>query len=362
MIQESLSTSSPNLRIGVGMSGGLDSSVVAALCLEKGYEVIGFTLHLFKEGSRCCSIEDVERSRRVCHHLGIRHYVINAVDLFQETIIDPFIETYARGLTPSPCVLCNQYVKFGILHRRALQLDCGHVATGHYVRIEERNGKWHLFQARDRKKDQSYFLHRLSQEQLSHCLFPLEGWTKQEVAVYAEQRGLPVSTSSKAESQDLCFVSDDGHGRFIEERRPELRRQGTITDSKGRPLGKHPGFHHFTIGQRKGLGVATGSKMYVKGIEARSNRVVIGGREEVMEKECMVDDLHWIAGAPPADAFSCNARIRYRHKAALCRVTVLASGRVQLLFAEPQFAITPGQAAVLYQGDEILGGGWIASR
>ncbi|NKB23748.1 MAG: tRNA 2-thiouridine(34) synthase MnmA [Kiritimatiellae bacterium] len=346
-------------RVAIGMSGGLDSSVVAALCVEQGYEVIGLTLHMFKEGSRCCSADDIERSRHVCDHLGIRHYVVNVVEDFQKTIIEPFIEGYARGITPSPCVWCNQHIKFGALHKRAVHIGCSYIATGHYVRVEKRNDGWHLYQARDSLKDQSYFLHRLSQEQLSRSLFPLEAWTKKEVAQYAEEKALPVSTSSKAESQDLCFVPETGHAPFIEQARPDLRKKGTIVDTSGKTLGTHSGFHHFTIGQRKGLNVATGSKMYVKRLENENNRVIIGPRKEVMDRECKIENIHWIMGSPASTQFTCETRIRYRHGAAPCHVTVLDDESIRIAFDEPQFAITPGQAAVMYKDAEVLGGGWI---
>lgn len=343
------------------MSGGLDSSVVAALLQDQGYEVIGLTLHLFKEGSRCCSIEDIDRSRRVCDFLDIDHSTIHAVDFFRQTIIDPFVESYARGRTPSPCVLCNQHVKFGSLHTRALQLNCSHVATGHYVRVEQRNGRYRLLCAMDRVKDQSYFLHRLSQEQLSRCLFPLATWAKREVAEYAERRDLPVSRSSKEESQDLCFVPDDGHGRFVEEERPDLPGTGVIVDEAGRVLGRHRGVHHYTIGQRKGLGVAAMDRLYVKMIDAELQRVVLAPRDSLQNSTCSVHEIHWIAGVPPASPFRGRVRIRYRTPMSDAAVEIVGDERAVVTFDTPQFAITPGQAAVFYDNDEVLGGGWIES-
>jgi len=324
--------------------------------------VIGLTLHMFKEGSRCCSIEDVNRARRVCDRLGIRHYTINAMEEFERTITGPFVEEYARGRTPSPCILCNQFIKFGTLHRRALQLGCERVATGHYARGLQRDGAWRLRRAADRAKDQSYFLHRLSQEQLGRSLFPLESMTKAETARYAEEKNLPISLSIRPESQDLCFVPDDGHGLFVETRRPELKREGDILDPEGRVLGRHPGFYHYTIGQRRGLGVAAPERLYVSSIDAQTNRVVLGSREDVMADQCVAELMHWIAGRPPADEFACGCRIRYRHEAVPARVRVLDGNAIHVRFEAPQFAITPGQAAVLYDGDEVLGGGWISLR
>lgn len=348
------------LRVAVGMSGGLDSSVVAALLAEQGHEVLGLTLHLFKEGSRCCSLEDIQRARRVCEKLGIQHASINLVDFFEETIIRPFVEAYASGCTPSPCVQCNQHVKFGALHVRALQLGCTHVATGHYVRLDRQDDGWHLFRARDAKKDQSYFLHRLSQEQLGRSLFPLAGWTKAEAAAYAESRGLPVSTSSKEESQDLCFLTDAGPVPFVEQRRPDLRAPGPIETTEGRRVGTHEGIHRFTIGQRKGIGVAAAERLYVKALDPASNRVIVGRRDEIFSAGCDVDAMHWIAGVPPAMPFACSVRVRYRHEAARAVATPAGAVRLRVEFEEPQFAVTPGQAAVLYRGEEVLGGGWIA--
>ena len=348
-------------RIAVGMSGGLDSSVVAALLREQGHDVIGLTLHLFKEGSRCCSIEDIQRARRICDLLDIPHASINLVDEFEETIIRPFIDAYAAGRTPSPCVLCNEFIKFGALQERALQLGCSHVATGHYVRLEQRDDGWHLFRARDAKKDQSYFLHRLSQTQLAGSLFPLAGWSKTEVAAYAEQRQLPVSVSSKDESQDLCFLTDAGHVPFVEKYRPELRAPGPILASSGRRLGTHEGIHRFTVGQRKGIGVAAPERLYVKALDPVENRVIVGRRDEVFSATFDIDAMHWIAGAPPPLPFACAVRVRYRHEATACHIEPAADGRLRALLDEPQFALTPGQAAVLYADDEVLGGGWIST-
>ena len=349
-------------RIAVGMSGGLDSSVAAALCVDEGREVIGLTLHMFKEGSRCCSIEDVERARRLCEHLGIRHYVINAIEWFEANVIRHFVEEYARGRTPSPCVLCNEFIKFGMLHERAGQLGCSAVATGHYARVESRNGSLSLERPTDRKKDQTYFLHRLSQEQLKRSLFPLAGWTKEQAAKYAAEKGLPIHSAAVSESQDLCFVPDDGHAAFVEARRPDLKRGGQILDAEGKLLGRHEGCHRYTLGQRRGLGVAAPTRLYVQELDAEANRVVLGAREDVLSRECLVEDVHWISGAAPADQFSCTGRVRYRHEAAAVHVTILPDQRMQLEFEEPQFAITPGQAAVLYDGETVLGGGWIADH
>ncbi len=349
-------------RVAVGMSGGLDSSVVASLLKDQGHEVIGLTLHLFKEGSRCCSLEDVQRAQRVCEHLGIRHYTLNAVDLFEETIIQPFVDEYTRGRTPSPCVLCNQYIKFGILHTRAEQLGCSHVATGHYVRIEKNDDGWHMYRGRDAKKDQSYFLHRLSQEQLERSLFPLEGWSKDRVRAYADERALPVSISSKAESQDLCFITEAGPAPFVEQYRPEVKRDGEIRNPDGKALGAHHGIHRYTVGQRKGLGVAAGAPLYVKEIDPVTNTVFVGFREQVRSESCRLDDVHWIAGRPPDPERTYAIRLRYRHDGVSSRFTAVNEHTLDVHFDEPQFAVAPGQAGVFYDGDEVLGGGWIGKN
>lgn len=342
------------------MSGGLDSSVVAALLKEQGHEVIGLTLHLFKEGSRCCSLEDVQRAQRVCDTLGIRHYTLNAVDYFEDTIIQPFVDEYARGRTPSPCVLCNQHIKFGILHTRAEQLGCSHVGTGHYVRLESSPGGWRLFKGRDAKKDQSYFLHRLSQEQLGRSLFPLEGWSKDEVRAYATEKALPVSVSSKSESQDLCFITEAGPAPFVEKYRPELKREGTIKNPEGEVLGAHQGIHRYTVGQRKGLGIASTAPLYVKEIDPVTETIFVGFRGQVQDEACCVEDVHWVSGEPPPLDRPYLIRLRYRHQGVSCRIEPEDERAYRVHFDDPQFAVAPGQAGVFYDGDEVLGGGWIA--
>lgn len=340
------------------MSGGLDSSVAAALLVQQGHEVLGFTAHLWAEGSRCCSLEDAMRARHVAQYLGFEHYVIDAIDFFGERIVDAFVDEYLRGRTPSPCVLCNQIIKFGLLLRDALQFGCTHVATGHYARVEKRDGRFYLLRGVDEAKDQSYFLHRLDQAQLSHVLFPLGGWTKERVREFAHELNLPVSF--REESQDLCFVKADGYAPFLEQRRPSIKRRGTIVDTKGRILGEHDGFYHFTVGQREGIGVAADQRLYVKEIHPETNVVVVGRREDVTFSGCRVVDVAWIAGAPPRDCVRSLVRLRYRHAGVGATLSIRDGGKtVEVQFDEPQFAVTPGQAAVFYDGDEVLGGGWI---
>ncbi len=345
-------------RVAIGMSGGTDSSAAAALLCDQGYEVIGLTAHMWREGSRCCSLEDVERARRVCTHLGIRHYVVNAQEIFTERIVDPFVEAYAGGRTPSPCIACNAFVKFGFLMERAVQLGCSHLATGHYARVERReDGRYHLLAAADEGKDQSYFLHRLDQRQLGFLLFPLAGLVKEEVKAYSRERGLPVVP--RGESQDLCFVEEGRLPDFVEQRAPEVARRGEIRDPEGNVVGHHEGLHHFTVGQRGGLGIALGERMYVSRLDRENNVVEVAPRPGVMRTECELDEVHWISGSPPADALRCRVRPRYRSPAAAATVRLLQDGRVRVVFDEPQFALAPGQAAVFYKDGEVLGGGWI---
>jgi tRNA-specific 2-thiouridylase len=344
-------------RVAVGMSGGIDSSVAAALLAERGHEVIGLSLHMFKEGSRCCSLEDVNRARRVCDALGIRHYVMNVVDEFRESIIRPFADEYARGRTPNPCIWCNRDFKFGAMLRRALQLDCTHVATGHYVRVEHRADGYHLLRGTDTTKDQSYFLHRLSQEQLAHALFPLGAMAKAQVRASAASRNLPVEGAR--ETADLCFITAAGPAPLVESLHPEIRRDGEIRDSSGNAVGHHRGIHYFTVGQRSGLGVALGAPRYVKELRPDENVVVIAERSDVLADTCQVNDLFWTTPSPPDDGADCQIRLRYRHEGVAARLKMLDTMRCNLTFQKPQFAVTPGQAAVLYDGEEVLGGGWI---
>lgn len=357
-MEDTVSTAQ-RLRIAIGMSGGLDSAVAAALLVQQGHEVVGFTAHLWAEGSRCCSIQDAMRARHVAQYLGFEHYVIDALDFFGERIVNGFVDEYLRGRTPSPCVLCNQIIKFGLLLRDAVELGCSHIATGHYARVEYRDGRYHLLRGVDPSKDQSYFLHRLNQGQLAHILFPLGNWTKQQVREFAHEMNLPVSFPD--ESQDLCFVPDNGYAEFLEKRRPEIRRPGMIVDTEGKVIGQHEGFYRYTIGQREGLGVASDVRLYVKAVYPETNVIVVGRREEVMESRCRVVDVVWIAGQPPTDGLRCQVRLRYRHEGASAELRLLENGRVvEAIFAEPQFGVTPGQAAVFYEGEEVLGGGWIA--
>ena len=350
----------PRRRIAVGMSGGLDSSVAAALLAAQGWEVIGLSLHMFKEGSRCCSIEDVNRARRVCDHLGLRHYVMNVVDDFRAAIVQPFTDAYAAGRTPNPCIFCNRDFKFGAMLRRARQLDCTHLATGHYARVEQRTDGFHLLRGKDRSKDQSYFLHRLGQDQLSALVFPLAGLTKPEVRAYAAEHRLPIEGAR--ETADLCFITTKGPAPLVEAYHPEAARAGEIVNEAGQRLGTHGGVHHFTVGQRGGLRVAAGHPMYVKRLDAGANRVVIAPRADVFTAACVARDVFWTTPTPPADGSTVTVRIRYRNEGVAATLRMEDGNAVRVAFAQPQFAVAPGQAAVFFDGDEVLGGGWIETE
>lgn len=347
-----------NRRVAIGLSGGVDSSVAAALLADQGWEVIGFTLHMFKEGSRCCSIEDVNRARRICDHLGIRHYVLNVMDRFMHEIVGPFTDAYASGRTPNPCIFCNRQFKFGTVLERARQLGCSHMATGHYVRIDrDAEGVYFLRQGLDPNKDQSYFLHRLTQDQLSHALFPLGELTKPEVRKIARDKQLP--TDGARETADLCFITGKGPAPLIEQFHPEAAREGMVVNSAGKVLGKHGGIHRFTLGQRDGLGIATGERVYVKELRPRENLVVVGKRDEILHTGFSGNDVYWVKGKPLPDGSSLLIRTRYRQKAVPAKIWTIGDGRVRVKLEEPVFAITPGQAAVMYDGDAVLGGAWI---
>ena len=351
-------STSKRKRVAVAMSGGIDSSVAAAILVDQGLEVIGLTAHMWQADARYCSLEAVNQARQVACCLGINHYVVNASHVFSRDVIDPFVAEYARGRTPSPCVICNQMVKFGLLLERAAQFDCVDLATGHYARIEQRDGYYHLLRARDHGRDQSYFLHRLSQRQLAHSIFPLADLIKQkDVEAYARERSLPITPRS--ESRDLCFVPDGKYSRFVESRLPALNKTGQITDKSGRALGKHEGIHRYTVGQRRGLGIASAEPLYVTRLDAQHNVVEVGPHEQTLGPTCCLEDVHWIAGHPPANNRLYNLRIRYRHEGAPAHIRRIEDGRVRVDFLTPQFAITPGQAGVFYDQDEVLGGGWL---
>jgi len=342
------------------MSGGVDSSVAAALAVERGYEAVAVTLHLAGAASRCCSLDDAEDARGVAERLGIRFYVANRTEAFRREVMEPFADAYLAGRTPIPCVACNKRFKFGDLLARARAFGASALVTGHYARVDRDpgTGRWRLRQARDPDKDQSYFLFQLGQAELARVWFPLGELTKAEVRERARRLGLP--TAEKAESHEICFVPDGDYGRVVESLRPDAPREGAFVDAAGRELGRHRGVHRYTVGQRRGLGLAAGRRLYVTGIEPAAARVRVGGAEELERREIRLEEVSWVEGEPPADALRARVRIRYRHAGAPARVEPAAGGGARVVFDAPVQAPTPGQAAVFYRGDAVAGGGWIA--
>ena len=351
-------------KVLIAMSGGVDSSVAAFLMKEQGCQCIGATMKLFhnedigvKRTKTCCSLEDVEDARSVAFHLGIPYYVFNFSDDFKGQVIDRFISSYERGATPNPCIDCNRYLKFERLYERARILGCDAIVTGHYARIEQENGRWLLKKSLDESKDQSYVLYSLTQEQLAHTRLPLGAMHKSETRRIAEEQSF--YNADKPDSQDICFVPDGDYAGFIARFTGHDCSAGDFVDEEGHVLGRHKGIVHYTVGQRKGLGIAADAPLYVKQIDAASNRVVLSGNESLFSRELTANDFNWIAYDVPPRELRASARVRYHQREQAATVTVLGDGRVHLVFDEPQRAITPGQAVVLYDGDTVLGGGTI---
>lgn len=352
------------MRIVVAMSGGVDSSVAAVLLAEAGHDIVGFSMQLYDQrdapeawGS-CCSLGDLQDARRVANALGFPHYIVNFEEQFRRTVVDNFVREYAAGRTPIPCVHCNSKLKFATLVERAAALDADVVATGHYARVDrdDTTGRYRLRRGRDRDKDQSYFLFSLTQDQLSRAAFPVGELTKPEVRAIAERRGLAVA--AKPDSQEICFVPDGDTAGFVARQLAGIP-SGDITDTSGKTLGQHAGIHQFTIGQRKGLGLSTGVPLYVVKIDATDNSVTVGGKNELGRGELTASGVNWIAGAPPPGPVRASAQIRHRHRDAPGLLTPHGADRAKMLFDEPQIAVTPGQAVVFYDGDVVIGGGWI---
>ena len=348
----------------VAMSGGVDSSTAAALLVEEGYKVVGVMMRLWAEEgqgaatNRCCSPEAVEDARHVCQILDIPFYLINCERDFKHRVVDYFIGEYASGRTPNPCLACNRHIKFGVLLRRALSLDAQYLATGHYARIRRANGHCQLLKGVDRRKDQSYALYMLSQEQLAHLLFPLGDYTKDEVRAIALERGLPMA--EKAESQDLCFVHGNDYRRFLHTHAPQTIKPGPIVDTAGRVIGQHKGLPFYTIGQREGMGIAAPEALYVLEMDAARNTIVAGTRAELGRRELIAHQVSFVSGEAPESPVRVTAKIRYKAVEAKATLTLVDENTVALSFDEPQRDITPGQGAVFYQGEVILGGGIIA--
>lgn len=353
-------------RVVVGMSGGVDSSVAACLLQDAGYEVIGVTMQtgqdeeteVLEENGGCCGLSAVEDARRVAQKIKIPHYVMNFKREFKEHVIDYFVDAYVKGRTPNPCIACNRFVKWESLLRRSLELGADYIATGHYARIRHlENGRYALQSSVTCEKDQTYALYNLTQDQLAHTLMPVGDYTKDEIRQIAAQAGLPVA--QKPDSQEICFVPDGDYAGFIDRSLPEPVPPGDFVNTKGEKIGRHKGITHYTIGQRKGLGLSMGHPVFVAAIRPQSNEVVIGESEDIFAPALLCSHVNHMAYEQIEDGTAVTAKIRYNHRGAACRIYKRAGDEICCLFEEPQRAITPGQAVVFYEGDTVLGGGVI---
>jgi tRNA-specific 2-thiouridylase len=352
------------MKIVVAMSGGVDSSVAAALLAEQGHEVIGVSMQLYDQSEgqtnfgTCCTIDDLYDARRVAAVIGIPHYIVNFENRFSEQVVSNFIREYAAGRTPIPCAHCNSDLKFSTLLERSLGFGAEALATGHYARIETRpDGTFALRRGVDRAKDQTYFLFSLGQRELARAAFPIGHLDKTTVREHAQRLALRVA--AKPDSQEICFVPDRDYAAFIEKAAPELKRPGSLITQDGEVVGGHQGVHRYTIGQRKGLGLSSKEPLYVLEIRADAAEVVVGPRTALGRTALTASSVNWVSGMAPAQWLAVGAQIRYKHSAAPARVRALDEGRAEVEFEDAQTAITPGQAVVFYDGDICLGGGWI---
>lgn len=354
------------MRIVVAMSGGVDSSVAAALLAEQGHDVVGLSMQLYPQGDgadaqkygACCTLDDLHDARRVAACIGFPHYIINFESRFSDTVIRNFIDEYVAGRTPIPCAHCNSDVKFAELLDRSRGLGAAALATGHYARIrKDAEGRFHLHRGTDHAKDQSYFLFSLGQAQLAEALFPIGELDKTTVRDHARRLGLQVA--EKPDSQEICFVPDGDYAAFVEREAPARMRPGAILSREGRVVGMHEGVHRFTVGQRKGLKLSASEPLYVLKIDAAAATVTVGPRDALAETRLSATGVQWVSGSAPETWRPAAAQIRHRHAAAEGRVRMADEGVAEFEFAVPQSAVTPGQAVVFYDGDEVLGGGWI---
>jgi tRNA-specific 2-thiouridylase len=355
------------------MSGGVDSSVAAALLHERGYQVIGVTMNLWdydrvggnvNRDSGCCSIDTMDDARSVCHTLGVPHYVVNFREQFEAAVTDDFISEYIEGRTPNPCVRCNTYIKWGVLLQKAQKLGADKIATGHYARssFDEHRGRYLLKRGKDKDKDQSYALWGIRQDGLAQTIFPVGEFRKEEIRQIARNLGL--RTAEKSESQEICFIPDNDYTRYLKMKRPELEtelQKGEVLDQEGNLLGTHRGYPFYTIGQRKGLGIAVGQPVYVTEIDPENNRISVGSNDDLCHIGLFAKNLNWIAIENPKAEMEVEAKIRYNDAGSLAQVIPIGEDRVKILFHEPQRAVTPGQSVVFYQDDVVVGGGIIES-
>ena len=354
-------------KVVIAMSGGVDSSVAAAMLAQEGYDVIGITMQIWPSTTEpeetfrrsCCSVSAIDDARRVAAKIGIPHYTLNFRDIFQQMVVDDFIEEYRRGRTPNPCIRCNRLVKFEALLEKARAYGAEYIATGHYARInyDENKKRWLLKRGIDNSKDQSYALYGMTQHQLAHTLMPLGNMAKDETRRLAANLGL--SVAAKPESQDICFVEGRNYPAFLEEVAPEMAKPGPILDIMGNTIGEHKGIGFYTVGQRRRLGIAAGEPLYVVRIDPERNAIIAGSNADLLAKSLIASNLNWVSIEQLTKQIAVTAKIRYNMKDSEALLTPLASGEAQVEFEKPQRAITPGQAAVFYDGEDVVGGGTI---